>query len=269
MRFAIIYYKDNIAGKTIVDQFKRLAFAPQVPIIELKKETIYSENINVKNYPELREIDFIFFASTHRSKKGEPSLCLHVSGNWRSADLGGKEGKICPTYSYVMKYLFGKLEEYAKKNKDVYDKYNVTLEATHHGPIIDIPSCFIELGSLEKEWRDERAAKVVAETILSLEKFDKKDYDWIPCIGIGGTHYCPNFNKIQLNSDYAISHIIPLHAFPLTETMIKEAEEKTKEQIKEVLIDWKGCGKSEERQRALDLLTKLGLKYNKTKLVKK
>jgi len=90
MRFGIVYYKDNIAGKTIVNEFRKLAFAPQIPIIELKKETIYSEDINDGNYPELRNVDFLFFASTHRSKKGDPSLCLHVAGNWRSADLGGK-----------------------------------------------------------------------------------------------------------------------------------------------------------------------------------
>jgi hypothetical protein len=37
MRFAIVYAKENIAGKNIVDNFKKLAFAPQIPIIELKK----------------------------------------------------------------------------------------------------------------------------------------------------------------------------------------------------------------------------------------
>ena len=103
---------------------------------------------------------------------------------------------------------------------------------------------------------------------MSLEKFEKQD-KWIPCIAIGGTHYCPNFNKIQLNSDYAISHVIPEYSFPLTETMIKEAEEKTKEQIKKVLIDWKGCGGSEQRQKVLDILDKVGLKYERTSSVEK
>lgn len=267
MRFAIVYYKNNIAGKNIVEEFKKLVFAPQIPIIELKKETIYSEDINSKNYPELRGVDFLFFASTHRSKKGDPSLCLHVAGNWRSADLGGKEGKVCPTSSHVMKYLFGKLHDNAEKVKEVAEKYKISLEATHHGPLLTIPSCFIELGSLEDEWKDKKAAKVIAETILSLEKFKKQD-NWISCIGIGGGHYCLNFNNIQLNSKYAISHVIPEYAFPVNETIIKEAEEKTKEQIKLALIDWKSM-KSEERQKVLDVLDKLGLKYERTSNVEK
>jgi len=178
MRFAIVYYKDNIAGKTIVDEFRKMAFSPQVPIIELNKETIYSEDINVRNYPELKEVDFLFFASTHRSKKGDPSLCLHVAGNWRSADLGGSEGKVCMTSAFVMKYLFGKLEENAGKVKEVYEKYKVSMEATHHGPLVDIPSCFIELGSLEDEWRDEKAARVLAETRVSKYRFSKDGERW-------------------------------------------------------------------------------------------
>ncbi len=268
MRFAIAYCKDNIAGKNIADRFRELAFSPQVPIIELKKETIYSEDINVKNYPELRGIEFLFFASTHRSKKGDPSLCLHAAGNWRGADLGGQPGKVCPTSAFVLKYLFKKLEENAKKDKEISEKYKISMEATHHGPLLDIPSCFIELGSLENEWKDEKAAKVIAETILSLQDF-KQERDWIPCIAIGGGHYCLNFNDIQLNSKYAISHVIPDYSFPVTETMIREAEKKTKEQIKLALIDWKSCGKSEERQNILDILDGIGLKYERTNKVEK
>jgi len=39
MRFAVAYYKNNIAGKNIVDRLKEIAFTPQIPIIELKKLT--------------------------------------------------------------------------------------------------------------------------------------------------------------------------------------------------------------------------------------
>ena len=270
MRFAIIYYKDNIAGKNIVDRFKEISFSPQIPIIELNKETIYSD-INIKKYPELKEVEFLFFASTHRSKKGDPSLCLHIAGNWRGADLGGKEGKVCPSSAFVMKYLFKKLDENAKKNNEVYKKYKITMEGTHHGPLINIPSCFIELGSLEEEWKDEEAAKVLAETILSLNNIEFNNLNgkkWEPTIAIGGGHYCLNFNQIQLTSNYAISHVIPDYSFPITEQIIKEAEEKTKEQIDEVLIDWKSM-KSEEREKLLEVLNRLKLKYIKTRNIKK
>lgn len=265
MRFAIAYSKNNIAGRNIVNQFKKLAFSPHIPLIEVKEEVIYSENLdNV----ELKKVDFLVFVSTHKSKDKIPSLTIHAPGNWRSADLGGIPGKICTSSAFVMKSLFIKLNELAEKNKEIFDKYKITLEATHHGPLINIPCCFVELGSSELEWKDENAANVLAETILSLQDFKIID-KWIPVIAIGGNHYCQNFNEIQVNSNYAISHIIPEYSFPITEAMIKEAEEKTLEQINKVLIDWKGCGKSEERKRLLDLLEKLGLKYERTSNVEK
>ena len=272
MRFAIVYYKDNVAGKNIADRFRELSFSPQIPIIELDKETIYSERINADRFPELREVEFLFFASTHRSKKGDPSLCLHVAGNWRGNDLGGEEGKVCMTSAFVMKYLFGKLDENAKKDEEIAGKYKVSMEATHHGPNVSIPSCFIELGSLEDEWGDEKAAKIIAETILSLSDVEYSDLEgkgWKAGIAIGGGHYCLNFNQIQLSSDYAIGHVIPDYGFPVTEQIVKEAEGKTKEQVSEVLVDWKSCGKSEERQKMLDVLDRVGLSYERTNNVDK
>ncbi|MFH1359105.1 MAG: D-aminoacyl-tRNA deacylase [archaeon] len=270
MRFAIAYYKDNIAGKNIVERFKKLGFNPQVPIIELKKETIYSEGFD-KKYPELKNVDFIVFASTHKSEKKFPSLCLHAPGNWRGNDLGGQAGKVCNTSAYVLKYLFKEFEKnFNKTKKELNEEYNLTLEVTHHGPLIDMPCCFIELGSNEKQWTDKKAADIVAKTILSLQDLDKKKFEeWIPCIGIGGPHYAPNFTKIQLNSNYAIGHIIPEYGLPLSDVMLKEAEEKTLEQVKEILVDWKGCGKSEQRQQVVDIIKKSGLKYTRTKAVEK
>ncbi len=270
MRFAIAYSKLNSAGKLIVEEFRKISFTPQIPIIELKKETIFSEDINEKKYPELRNIDFLVFASTHKSEKKFPSLCIHAPGNWRDADLGGKPGKICKTSAFVLKYLFKELNKNYNENKNNLAKeYNLTLEVTHHGPLIEIPCCFIELGSSEKEWGDREAAKIVAKTILSLQNFTNNitNENWIPAIGLGGPHYAPNFNKIQLNSNYAISHIIPEYDLvynPLNiENIIKEAIMKTTENVDLILLVWKGCGKSEERKVITDTIKRLGLKWKR------
>jgi len=265
MRFAIAYSKLDKAGVNIVEQLKKLSFLPQIPIIELKKETIYSDDLSEKKFPELRNIDFIVFASRHKSKKGNPSLSLHAPGNWRGADYGGKEGKICKTSAFVLKYLFQELNKNAQEQK--LEDYGVTLEVTHHGPLIEKPCCFIELGSSEKQWSEELPAKVLAKTILSLQ--DYKPGNWIPCIGIGGPHYCPNFNKIQLNSEYAISHIIPEYSLPLTSSMLEEAEQKTIEHVKSIITDWKGCGKSEERQKVIEIIKKFGIEMKRTSEVEK
>jgi len=260
MRFAIAYGKQDPAGTNIVQQFEKISFTPQIPIVQLKKHPIYSE-FPEKKYPELRNIDFIIFASTHKSEKNQSSLSIHAPGNWRGAGLGGEAGKVSLTSAFVLKYLFGELNRVVEEEQ--FKNYEVTLEVTHHGPLTEIPCCFIEIGSQEKQWKDKQAGRVIAKTILSLQYY-KPDENWIPCIGVGGPHYAPIFNKIQLSSNYAISHIIPQYALPLTESMLSEAEQKTTEQIKQVLVDWKGCGKSEERQKVIKIIEDIGLKYQRT-----
>ena len=253
MQFAIVYSLKDEAGKNIVNQLKQF-YLPQFPIFELKKETIFSENFGKDS--KFKNIDFIIFASKHKSESKKPALSLHAPGNFRNADFGGKPGKICKTSAFVMKYLFKKLNENAEKEK--LKDYEITLECTHHGPLINKPCCFIELGSSEEQWKDESAAKIIAKTIASLQDFNEHDpkiKSWIPSIGIGGPHYCPGFNKIQLDSNYAISHIIPSYSFPITESMLREAIEKTQESLSNAILDWKSFN-SDEREKTINLLKK-------------
>ena len=184
---------------------------------------------------------------------------MHAPGNWRGADLGGKTGQVCSTSAQVLKYLFQQLN----KNASGLENYEVTLECTHHGPLITLPCCFIEIGCNEEQWKDEQAGKIIAKTILSLQDY-KENKDLICVIGIGGPHYCPSFNKIQLNSKYAVGHVVPSYVLPLTENMLKQAEQKTIEQVSEVLLDWKGCGKSEQRQKVIEMIEKSGLGIKRT-----
>ncbi len=135
--------------------------------------------------------------------------------------------------------------------------------------MIDKPCVFIEIGSTENEWIDRRAAFIIAKTISeTIESFKENPYNEI-AIAIGGPHYCPNFNKIQLSSNVAISHTIPNYAFPLTEEMINEAIEKTEEDIDFFLLDWKGMGNAEKRNEALKILDKFYTPKRRTSEISK
>ena len=145
----------------------------------------------------------------------------------------------------------------------------MTLECTHHGPLINKPCIFIEIGSTETEFTDRQAGFVIAKTIKDIiQEFKENPYNEV-AIGIGGPHYCPNFNKLQLNSNVALSHIIPQYAFPLTEEMIKQAIDKTEEEVDFVLLDYKGLGNAEQRKQVLEILDKLYIQYKKTSEVEK
>ncbi|MFQ5531626.1 MAG: D-aminoacyl-tRNA deacylase, partial [Candidatus Nanoarchaeia archaeon] len=178
------------------------------------------------------------------------------------------KGKICPTSAQFLKQTFEILNKNAAEH-NLTKEYEVTLECTHHGPLIQKPCIFIEIGSLEHQWNDRKAGFVIAKTIRDIiQSFKPNPYNEI-AIGIGGPHYCPNFNKIQLKSNFALSHIIPQYSLPLNEEMIQESMKKTEEEVDFIVLDWKGLGQSEQRKQVTDILDKLHLNYKRTSQVDK
>ncbi|MFZ1971028.1 MAG: D-aminoacyl-tRNA deacylase [Candidatus Nanoarchaeia archaeon] len=273
-KFLVIASKKDSAGINITTRLSQFRENPMLSSMKqqsgfdfylVDEEIIYTENLNLE---KINKYDFIIFASRHSSEKKEKTLSVHAPGNWRKADLGGKDGKICRTSALFQKQLFENLVKNAKQYSMDKD-YSVTLEATHHGPLIDKPCIFIEIGATETEWNDRRAGFVVAKTIDdTIKNFKESPYNEV-AIAIGGPHYCPSFNKIQSDSNVAISYVIPGYALPLSEEMIKEAVQKTEEEIDFVLLDWKGIGNKEERDRILEILERWYLQYKKISDIKK
>ncbi len=259
--FLIVASKLDKAGINISTQLSQFG---DFKFYLVDKETIYTENLDLE---KINSFDFIIFASKHRSESKEKTLSVHAPGNWRSADYGGEIGKVCKSSALFMKQAFEKIHE----NMLQYNlkEYKLTLEATHHGPLIDKPCIFIEIGSTETEWVDRKAGFIVAKSISeTLKNFKPNPYHEI-AIGIGGPHYCPSFNSIQLKSNVAISHVISQYAFPFTEEMLKEAIEKTDEELDFVLLDWKGLGNAEQRQKVIEILDRLYINYKKTSDISK
>jgi len=222
-------------------------------------EIIYTKNLSQE---KINKYDFVIFASKHESEKKEKTLSVHAPGNWRTNDFGGEAGKVCQTSALFQKQIFEKLN--ANRDEHNLKNYKVTLECTHHGPLINKPCIFIEIGSTEFEWTDRRAGFVVAKTIRDIiQEFHENPYNEV-AIGIGGPHYCPNFNKIQLKSNVAISHVLPQYALPLDENWIKEAIAKTDEEVDFALLDWKGLGTAEQRKQIVEILEKNYIQWKKT-----
>lgn len=255
-KYLIIASKKDLAGINITTQLSQFG---DYHFYLREEEVIYTESLDIE---KINQYDFVIFASKHRSEKGGKTLSVHAPGNWRSADFGGEPGKVCKTSAQFIKQTFEKLN----KNSERYHlrDYEITLECTHHGPLINKPCIFIEIGSTKTEWKDNKAGFVVAKTISeTISEFKKNPYNEVS-IAIGGPHYCPNFNKVQLKSNVAISHIIPGYSLPLTENMVKQAIESTEEEVDFAVLDWKGMGSSEQRQQALDVLNNLYVNYKRS-----
>jgi D-aminoacyl-tRNA deacylase len=266
-KYLVIASKKDRAGMNItshLSQFRENPLLsswgnkPSFDFYLVDEEIIFTENLNME---KIKQYDFIIFASRHKSQKEEKTLSIHPPGNFRTSDYGGESEKVCPSSALFNKFLFKKLEEHAKK-ADL--DYQVTLECTHHGPLISKPCVFIEIGSTETEWGDRRAGFIVAQTIKeTIEEFKEDKYKEI-AVGIGGPHYCPGFNKLQLKSNVAFSHIIPEYVMPITEKFILETIKKTMEPVDFVVLDWKGLGRSEQRDQVVAILEENYIQWKKT-----
>jgi len=256
--FLIVASKIDKAGINITTQLSQYG---NMNFYLVENEVLFTENLDTGKFDNY---DFIIFASRHASENPEAkkTLSVHAPGNFGKAEFGGKEKKVCKTSALFQKQLFEKLKEISEKFS--LEKYDLTMECTHHGPLINKPCIFVEIGPTEEEWKDRRAGFVVAKAIYeTINSFKENPYNEV-AIGIGGSHYCPAFNKLQMDSNIAISHVIPQYVFPLTEEMVREAIAGTDENVDILLMDWKGLGNVEEREKVLAVVNKFYIQKRKT-----
>lgn len=202
------------------------------------------------------ETDGFIFVSSHKSEAGKPSLTTHPIGNWGKAELGGKDKTLVPSLPALMKNYLRLLQQ---KRDAMGIDYEVSLETSHHGPALDKPALFIEIGSSEKQWADEKAALAVAESVMG---GIKSKNSFTNCVGLGGQHYPHEFTKLELNSEFAFGHMCAKHALQLLDSsLLQRAIEFSN--AKKIVLDWKGLGT--EKARIKDLAESTGLEVLRSK----
>ncbi len=223
----------------------------EIKLYTVEKESIYNDNLDNEIDAEL-----FVFATKHESSSKVNSLCVHSPGNWGKAEFGGKDRKLCIAPAcYLRTALFT-----LKKNAKDLD-YEVIEEVTHHGPYLEKPVFFIEIGSNLESWKNKEAAEVIAKTII--EMLENKPKKYAIAFGIGGLHHTSILTRVMEKSDIAFGHICPKYNLHnLDKEQILQAIEKTEEDVDFVVLDWKGLGK--EKQRILDLLKELNLEVKRS-----
>jgi D-aminoacyl-tRNA deacylase len=160
--------------------------------IEVEGRLIFEDGIDDDIDAEL-----VIFLSRHASVHPIPVLTVHVTGNTGNAELGGKPGSLAPAAPAWMQAVLRNLKARAPPG------YDACYEVTHHGPTeLRLPSFFVEIGSTEKEWCDDKAGQAVAESVLLADPMQS-----IPLIGLGGTHYARRQTEIALSTHGAFGHI--------------------------------------------------------------
>ena len=183
-------------------------------LITIQDLHIYAEGIDKKWQKENnKEIDNIVFLSRHKAASGRPSLTVHPIGNWGSADYGGKEAEVSGATPGWMTGLLLKIRE------NRIDGYDVCFEATHHGPFLQTPTMFLEIGSSESEWEKKEPARALIKSLLELQYADG-----IKVIGIGGGHYTPRFTEAAFSHEVCFGHMVANYGVSvLTSSLIEKA----------------------------------------------
>lgn len=212
--------------------------------------------------------DFIIFASRHASKTARPALLTHTTGNWsKKADFGGQPEELSRSSALLHKAGFLSLLKHAK---DAFlEHYVIDIEVTHHGPTnLKTPLIFMELGSSKNEWEDLYAAKIVANAILnSIFKYLELEEigDYKIGLGFGGSHYAPNFNRLIVKENIALSFICPKYSLQnLNHKIIEKMILNTYENVDFFILDWKGMN-SDDKKHLLPILNDFAIPIIKTK----
>jgi D-aminoacyl-tRNA deacylase len=228
-----------------------------VTFIKLNEASVDAQNLP-KNFPNA---ELIVFISRHSSQSGTPTLTVHPSGNFADADLGGLPQTVSISAATLMSTTLRKLVFFQQKLG--LSSYEVSFEVTHHGPSLDVPTMFVELGSSMPQWTDSKAAYAVAcATISALGTFESNPAQ-NAVIGIGGTHYNKKFTQMALNGHAVFGHMIPKYAVANVDvSMLKHCVERSLEKVSEVLLDWRGI-RSEDKPDLMAALDMSGLVYRK------
>ena len=255
----LVISKENPASVNIRDQVLRFA--------DMHEQGADEWNCDLFDMVEYRgsiveivpshDAEYYVFASTHKSESGFPCLTVHTPGNWGRADLGGEPERLNFAHACKVKEIARKMHELSGPLG-----WKVSVEVDHHGPSLDVPVLFAEIGSKSSEWNDIEAGKIVAQAIIHAMGSNRA----FPCkIGFGGSHYAPKFTPKIVGGPFAFGHIISgmaLERFGTGTKMVEQAIKRNVCPVQAAEIDWKGV-RGQERKKLIEILDELGMRWER------
>ena len=221
-------------------------------IMTIPEKHLFTDDVDKKAKAHGIKVDEVVFMSRHSAASGMPTLTVHPIGNYDDAEFGGRERTLVRSAPSLMTDALRRI-----KALNDTTEYSVSFEVTHHGPYLESPTMFIEVGSEETHWGDKHAAGIMADVMLSMDRDD----DYPTVIGVGGGHYAPRFTELALTKKVNIGHMVPAYRIVgstddrLTE-MISNAAHATGTDM--VYVHRKSMKAAEER-RINSIIETLGL----------
>lgn len=220
-------------------------------LMTIDRMHVHAENIDRKAEEFGIKVDDMVVLSRHSSSSGKPTLTVHPIGNYRTNEMGGQAETLVKVNPHLMT---ASLRRMAVINKDPV--YSVSFEVTHHGPYVDVPTMYIEIGSDENHWGDKIAAEVLVDSLLSAEE---RDYPVV--IGVGGGHYAPRFTDLVLSTKVDMGHMVP--NYQINEASDEEVSRMISSAAKATCTDMvyvhRNSMKGPEERRVNGIIDSLGL----------
>ncbi|XP_022726160.1 D-aminoacyl-tRNA deacylase-like isoform X2 [Durio zibethinus] len=153
-------------------------------------------------------VDELIFFSKHTAVSNRPALTVHPIGvpHLREGDVlpqGGKPGWAALPDPRIGPWL--RLLKEIAQSHNLVPEFEVTLEATHHGPLTSKPTLFLEIvweglglggGDAVGNWgRENDKAKVL--------------------LAIGGGHYAPRHMDIVRKDGVWVGHVLSSYSLPM------------------------------------------------------
>lgn len=199
------------------------------------------------------QYDGYVFLSKHAAESGRLALTCHSTGNFgEEAAFGGSPRQVAVPYPSLqkeyMRALWGR--------RDSFGGFDITLEATHHGPTaLSVRSIFVEVGTTPEQWNDTALCGSVADALADSMGRPARRHPVAVCFG--GTHYPKKFTREAIHGEYALGSIVPAHALEwVDDSMLSHILERNAG-ASAALLDWDVMGP--HRRRILEMLEGTGL----------
>ncbi|KAJ0725186.1 putative D-aminoacyl-tRNA deacylase [Helianthus annuus] len=184
-------------------------------------------------------VDEIIFLSKHTAVTNRPALTVHPIGvpHLKEGDVppqGGKPGWAAVPSPRMTPWLI--LLNKLAQSHNLVPEFEITLEATHHGPVTSKPTMFLEIGSTSEYWQRQDAAQVIAQLVWeglgmgggeAVGNWNSMSSNKKILLGIGGGHYVPRHMDIILKGGVWVGHLLSGYSLPMEEPIESKGEKNS------------------------------------------
>ncbi|BAF23502.1 D-aminoacyl-tRNA deacylase [Oryza sativa Japonica Group] len=216
-------------GPSIPDGVESFANGAGVRLLRHARGIVEEDDLDLRWEAATGErVSEVVLLSRHTAVSNRPALTVHPIGVPHLRDgvdvppQGGRPGWAAPPNPRIGPWL--RLLRRIAADRGLVPEFEITLEGTHHGPVTNTPTLFVEIGSTEEYWGRQDAADAVALLLwkgLGLGE-EESVGNWHGngekvLLGIGGGHYAPRHMDIVTKDGVWVGHLLSGYSLPMEE----------------------------------------------------